>query len=51
MLSYMIEPMDLGVGPKVGCGVEPKELGYNVEPMWMGRGNEPIRSMTWHKAS
>ena len=47
----MIELMGLGAGPKVGRGIEPKELGCHIEPTWMGHDIEPIRNMTWHRAN
>ena len=50
MLGTTIE-VCIGVEPKVGCGIESKELGYHVEPTWMGRDIELNRSMTWHETN
>ena len=36
-----MKPMGFGVGPKVGCSMEPRGMGCDIEPMWVGRNIEP----------
>ena len=33
--------MGLGVGPEVGRGIEPREMGCDIEPTWVGRALNP----------
>ena len=41
-MSHVMESMSLGVEPEMGHGMEPMEMGSEIEPN---------RSMTWLQAS
>ena len=43
-----MEPMGLGVGLDMGRGMEPIEMGYDVESTWVSHDIEFNRSMMWH---